>query len=476
MARPGAIRSGGGISSLWKSDIWPTLALGSPIAGAQLAQMAINTTDVVMVGWLGAEPLAAMVLAFNLYIVIWLFGMGVLQAVIPLGAKARGERNPRELRRAVRMGLWVVAFYSVPALFVLWHTQAILLALGQEAEVARLAGLYMQVLMFALPPSLATMAIRNFITVMEKAQVVLWATVSAALVNALFDYVLIFGHFGAPKLGIVGAGVASVATALSTTVLLVVYCLRERKLRRYAIFGRIWRTDWPYFFEILKLGWPIGLTILFEVGLFAGSTIPMGWLGTVPLAAHGIALQIASITFMVPLGIGQAGMIRVGLAAGHKDTAAVGRAGWSATAVALAFMGLMAVVMWTFPHELVSLFLDGAKAQSGEVIAIGASFLAVAALFQLFDAAQVVGSSVLRGLSDTRVPMVIAAAGYWGVGGGLAFLLAFPLGLDGLGIWWGLAMGLAFVAVAALYRFHRRDRYGLVAGAAPVTALSGAAG
>ena len=138
MARPGEIRSGGGLSSLWKSDILPTLALGSPIAGAQLAQMAINTTDVVMVGWLGAQALAAMVLAFNLYILIWLFGMGVLQAVIPLAAKARGERNPRELRRAVRMGFWVVALYSIPALLVLWHTEAILLALGQEAEVARL--------------------------------------------------------------------------------------------------------------------------------------------------------------------------------------------------------------------------------------------------------------------------------------------------------------------------------------------------
>lgn len=448
--------------ALWVSDIRPTLALGLPIAGAQLAQMAINTTDVVMVGWLGATELAAMVLAFNFYILPWLFGMGVLQAVVPLAAKARGQGQPRELRRAVRMGFWIVALYALPVWVLLWHTQSILLALGQDAEVSRLAGEYIQVMMFALLPSLMTMAIRNFVTVMEKTQVVLWATISGALVNAALNYVLIFGHFGAPKLGLIGAATASLATSIVTFTLLVLYVVRQKKLRRYSIFGRIWRADWPAFYGIVKLGWPIGLTLLFEVGLFSGSSVLMGWFGTIPLAAHGIALQISSITFMVPLGIGQAGMIRVGIAAGENNDAAVGRAGWTALAIALAFMGGMAILMWSAPRTLISLFLDTANPQSAELLAIGASFLVIAAIFQLFDGAQVVAASLLRGLSDTKIPMMIAVVGYWLVGTTLSYALGFLFGFGGLGIWWGLAAGLAFVAVLAVARFAARERFGLV--------------
>ncbi len=449
--------------ALWTSDIRPTLALGLPIAGAQLAQMAINTTDVVMVGWLGPTELAAMVLAFNLYILLWLFCMGVLQAVVPMAAKARGQRQPRELRRAVRMGFWVVAFYSLLVLGLLWHTQEILLAFGQDAEVSRLAGGYMRVMMFSLPPSLMTMAIRNFVTVMGKTQVVLWATVAGAVVNAILDYVLIFGHFGAPELGMIGAGIASLGTSAVTFALLVFYVTSQKTLRRYSIFGRIWRLDWPALFAIVRLGWPIGLTLLFEVGLFSGSSLMMGWLGTIPLAAHGIALQIASITFMVPLGIGQAGMIRVGIAAGENNNAAVGRAGWVALAIALTFMGGTAILMWSAPHALISLFLDTANPQSAEVLAIGASFLGIAAIFQLFDGAQVVGGSLLRGLSDTKIPMIIAVIGYWLVGAMLSYVLGFVFGFGGIGIWWGLAAGLAFVAILAMARFAERKRYGLVA-------------
>lgn len=451
-----------GAFAIWRSDIRPTLALGLPIAGAQLAQMAINTTDVVMVGWLGAAELAAMVLAFNLYILFWLFGMGVIQAVIPLAARARGERKPRELRRAVRMGFWVVALYTLPVMALLWHTETILLALGQKPELASLASSYMRVMMFSFGPSLMTMAIRNFVTVLERAQVVLWATVAGALLNAVLDYLLIFGHFGAPRLGMFGAGIASVATSLATLAILAVYVTGQSKLRRYNVFGRLWRADWPAFVEILKLGWPIGVTLVFEVALFSSSSMMMGWIGTVDLAAHGIALQIASITFMVPLGIGQAGMIRVGLAAGQKDNAAVGRAGWASFAIALSFMGSAALVMWSAPEALVSLFLDPANPQSAQVLAIGSTFLFVAALFQIFDGAQVVGGSVLRGLSDTRVPMIIAIAGYWLVGATLSYGLAFHAGLGGIGIWCGLAAGLAFVALASLYRFALRERFGLV--------------
>jgi len=449
-------------AAAWRAEVAQSLRLGVPIAGAQVAQIAINTTDVLMIGWLGAVELAAAVLAFNFYILVWLFGVGVLQAVIPLAARARGERRPRDLRRAVRMGFWFVALYMIPTWGLLWFTEAILLALGQEAEVARLAGGYARVLMFAALPSLLIMALRNFITVLEKAQVVLWATVAGVVLNVIVNYLLIFGNFGFPRLELIGAGIASVVTSTFTLLLLVIYVLRQRQLRRYAVFGRIWRSDWPKFFEILRLGWPIAVTLLTEVALFSGSAVMMGWVGTVPLAAHGIATQLASITFMVPLGLGQAGMIRVGLAAGRGDRAGVGRAGWTALSLSLAFMGACAVVFWVSPEPLVRLFLDLDNPEADEVLAIGVTFLFVAALFQIFDGAQVVGASLLRGLADTKVPMIASVFGYWGVGMGAAYALTFPIGLGGIGIWWGLALGLASVSVILIWRFARRERLGLL--------------
>ncbi|PTW59631.1 MATE family multidrug resistance protein [Breoghania corrubedonensis] len=449
-------------AAVWIREIRATLVLGLPIAGAQLAQMAINTTDVLMIGHLGTEPLAASVLAFNLYILIWLFGSGLIQAVMPIAARARGEKRMRDVRRSVRMGLWVVIAYSVPAMVLMWQTEAILLWLGQKPEIAHTAGLYMHYLQWALPPSLATMGIRNFVSVMEMTQVLLWTTLAGAAVNAFFDYVLIFGAFGAPRLELAGAGIASTATATATFALILAYTLRHRRLRRFAILGRFWRSDWSVFFQIVKLGWPIGLMILAEVGLFAGSAAMMGWIGTVPLAAHGIALQCSSITFMVPLGFGVAGTIRIGLAHGRGDHDGIARAGWTTLALSVGFMLCAAIVFWTIPEVLIGAFTNDDNPDTPAVIAAGVSFLAVAAVFQIFDGAQVAAGNILRGLSDTRVPMLIAVAGYWGCGMSLAYMLAFWAGWGGVGLWWGLASGLAFVSVAAIWRFAWRERLGLV--------------
>ncbi|ADZ69312.1 MATE family efflux transporter [Polymorphum gilvum] len=452
----------GAAIGLWRSDIKPTLTLGLPLVGAQLAQMAINTTDVVMIGWLGAEELAAAVLAFNLFILFWFFGMGVTQAVIPLAARAVGQKTPRDLRRVVRMGLWVVALYCLPVWVTLSFTEQILVLLGQDPEISRLAGGYMLVMQWTLLPSLAIMALRAFLTVMECTQILLWTTLGGAVVNAGLDYVLIFGLLGAPRLELVGAAIASVFTASMNFVLLVVYVTRHRRLRRYTIFGRLWRSDWPVFFQIVRFGWPIGTVIVAEGVLFSGSAVMMGWIGTLPLAAHGIALQIASIVFMVPVGLSQAGMARVGLAMGRGDLAGIGRAGWTALGLTLGFMGCAAVTFWTVPDVLVSLFLDFDNPQAADVLAIAVSFLSVAALFQLFDGAQISGGSMLRGLGDTVVPLVFALLGYWVIGVGLSYGLAFGVGLGGIGIWWGLAGGLAATASMAIWRFANRERLGLV--------------
>ncbi|KZM50623.1 MATE family efflux transporter [Labrenzia sp. OB1] len=448
--------------SLWRSDILPTLALGLPLAGAQLAQMAINTTDVLMIGRLGAEELAASVLAFNLYMLTWFFGMGVLQAVIPLAARARGQRKPRDLRRAVRMGFWVSVLFCIPVWSVLFFTETILLVLGQEPDLAATAGLYMRYLQWTMLPALLIMAVRGFLTVMERTQVVLWATIAGAVVNAILDYLLIFGEFGFPRLELVGAGIASVFSASTTCLFLILYAIWHPKLRRYHILGRIWRSDWPVFFQIVRLGTPIALTIIAEGALFTASSIMIGWLGTLPLAGHGIALQIASLTFMVPVGFSVAAMTRVSLAAGRGDHVAVGRAGWTALGVTMICMGSFAVLFWSLPETLVGFYLDLEDPQASEVMAYGASFLVVAAIFQLADGGQIIGVNNLRGLGDTTIPLFYALFGYWVVGISLSLGLGFAAGWGGVGVWSGLAGGLASVALLANLRFARRRKLGLV--------------
>ncbi len=448
--------------SLWRSDIRPTLELGLPLAGAQIAQMAINTTDVLMIGRLGAEELAASVLAFNFYTLTWFFGMGVLQAVIPLAARARGARRPRELRRVVRMGFWVCVLYCLPVWVLLSFTESILLGLKQDPVLADLAGGYMTTLQWTLLPGLLIMAVRGFLTVMERTQVVLLATLAGVGVNAVVDYLLIFGAFGFPRLELVGAGIASVISASATALFLLIYAIRHPRLKHYHILGRIWRSDWSVFSRILGMGIPIGMTIIAEGALFAASAVMIGWIGTLELAGHGIALQISALTFMVPVGLSVAAMTRVGLAAGRGDAAAVGRAGWTALCITLAIMSCFAVVFWTIPETLVGLYLDLDDAQASTVLAFGASFLVVSALFQLVDGAQIIGVNNLRGLGDTKVPLLYALFGYWVVGLSLSLGLGFGAGWGGVGVWFGLAGGLAVVAILANRRFANREVLGLV--------------
>ncbi len=446
----------------WLGHVRATLALGLPLIGAQLAQMAINVTDTVMVGRLGAPELAAAVLATQTFFLVWMFGTGFALAIMPLAASAAGQGFRQGVRRSVRMGLWVLAAYGALVMLPLWHTEGILLLLGQDPEVAAVAGRFMRVLQWSMFASLFIMGLRSYLSVLGRAHVVLWATVLGAVLNALFCYALIFGHFGMPALGVVGAAFASVGTSLFIALLLFAYTLWAPGLRAYEMYSRIWRPDWPAFREVLRLGWPISTTIIAEVGLFTASSIMMGWLGTLELAAHGITLQLASIAFMIPLGLSNAVTVRVGLAHGQRDWAALGRAAKAGLGVAAVVALLSALLFWMLPETLIGLYLDREDPNAGEVLRLGVPLLAVAAAFQMVDALQVVGSAALRGLKDTRVPMVIALFSYWLVGMPSAWLLAFVAGWGGVGIWCGLALGLLSAAVLLNWRFLRRDRLGLL--------------
>ena len=243
--------------------------------------------------------------------------------------------------------------------------------------------------------------------------------------NALAAYGLIFGTFGLPALGLQGAGIATALTNLLMFLGLLAYVLHDRQFRRYQILGRFWRPDWARLREIFRLGLPIGVTLIMEVGLFASAGFMMGWIGTAELAAHQIALQCAAVTFMVPLGLGQAATVRVGLAAGAGDPAGVRRAGSAALVIGGLFMAAMAILMWTWPAAIIGLFIDAGNPANATVLQTAVTFLGIAALFQIFDGGQVIGAGALRGLKDTRWPMVFAAIAYWLVGMTMAYGLGF---------------------------------------------------
>jgi MATE family multidrug resistance protein len=289
---------------------------------------------------------------------------------------------------------------------------------------------------------------------------VLWLSLAGIAVNAILSWSLIFGHFGLPRLGLVGGGLGSTLTWLVLCGALIAVTSTDRRFRRFRLFGHWWRFDAQRTLAMVRLGGPIGLTMALEMGVFALAAYFMGWIGAPAVAAHAVALQLAALTFMVPLGLGQAATVRVGLALGRRDQAGITRAGWTAWVIGVGFMGVMAFVMWSVPRELITLFLKDVPANA-VVIALAVSFLRVAAAFQLVDGAQVIGAGMLRGLHDTRWPLLFALVGYWVVGLGIGAWLAFARDWKGVGIWVGLASGLAAVAALMLARWILRDRLGL---------------
>ncbi|HEY8596478.1 MAG TPA: MATE family efflux transporter [Devosiaceae bacterium] len=448
------------VRQLWITEFTQTLGLAWPLVIAQLAQMALVTTDVIMMGWLGPDELAAGTLASSFLTSLLLFGVGLLSAVVPMVAQAIGARDFRSVRRSTRQGFWVALAASALLIPIILQVRPVLTLLGQDPALVTLAETYIHAAVWLFIPALLIIVLRSFLSAHGNTSVILWVTVIGVFVNAFGDYALMFGNFGFPRLELTGAGISTVVVNTVMFALLLAYVLRHRRYRRYVILGRFWRPDWHRFREILRVGLPIGLMLLAEVGLFAVSSILMGWLGTAELAAHAVALQCASIAFMVPLGLSQAATVRAGIAFGRRLTADIGRAGVAALVLGSAFMSSTALLFVFAPLPLIHFYLDPANPANAAVISLAAAYLAVAGLFQLVDGAQVVLAGTLRGMSDTRVPMYVAICGYWLVGLPVALLLGFPLGMRGTGVWLGLASGLAFVALVLGARFARLLRSG----------------
>jgi len=446
----------------WRTDLRATLALAWPLILANLTQQAIQATDVLLMGRLGATQLAAATLALNLTFTFNLLMLGLVTSSSPMMATALGQRfnAVRDVRRTFRAGLWLLAFMLPPYWLVLWHVGDFMRAFGEPAELASQGQTFLRAYMWCTAPWLIFQLLRNFVSALERPRIILWLSLGGIALNALLSWSLIFGHFGMPSLGLVGGGLGSTLTWIVLCGALGAVVLIERRFRRFHLFGRFWRFDRERTGAMVRLGWPIGVTMALEMGVFALAAYFMGWIGAPAVAAHAVALQIAALTFMVPLGLGQAATVRVGLAVGRRDAPAITRAGWTAWVMGVGFMGTMALVMWSIPRSLITLFLKDDPANA-ETIALAVSFLNVAAAFQLVDGAQVIGAGMLRGLHDTRWPLLFALVGYWVVGLGIGIWLAFGRDWRGVGIWVGLASGLAAVASLMLARWLLRDRLGL---------------
>ena len=441
-----------------RTEIRQTLKLAGPMILAQLAQMSMTFVDTIMVGWLGTRELAGVALGSAVFFPVVVVGLGILMGVGPMVAQGYGGGDRKAIRGAVRQGLWLGTLLAGAASLAAWHGSWFLRWTGQEEETIVLAEGYLRAIAWGVAPHLWFGVLRCFFEGISRPRVVLIITVAGLLVNVGGNYVLMYGKLGFPALGLVGCGWASTLVYWTMFLAMVFVILKSDEVRPFRLLSRLSRPDWRHFSEVLRIGWPIGTMLGFEVGLFSATAFLIGLFGKTELAAHQIALQCAGYTYMVPLGVSLAVSVRVGQAIGRKDLEGARRAGHVGMGLGPSFMVLAALCFWLLPRPIVSLFLDINSAANSEVVLHAVGFLGVAAIFQVFDGLQATAAGALRGLKDTRTPMIVALVAYWIVGLSSGYLLAFQFGWKGTGLWWGLVLGLSTAGLLLSWRFNRRVR------------------
>lgn len=447
----------------WRDEILATYRLAWPLALANLLQMLVHAVDVIFVARLGEVELAASALGISVFgLLMWAFSglTGIVAALIAeeLGRKAHAVR---EVRRSVRMGLWLAVFSGTIGMTICWFGEEIMLATGQTAHLSERAGSFLRIVMWAMIPMILASVLRNFVSALGRPIFATAITGIALFASILGNYAFVFGNLGAPALGLEGSALASVLTALVQLSSYVIAILWDRRLRRYRIFGNWWRPEWERLRDLIRLGTPVMIIIIAEAGLFSGAAFLMGRIGASELAGHTVALQIAALAFQIPFGVGQAATIRVGYHYGAGNREAIGRAGWVGIAMGGSFMCLTAALMILAPVLLLRIYVDPTLAANAAMVGFAIRYMKVAAAFQLFDGIQAVAAGALRGLQDTRIPMLIAIFSYWVPGYGVAIWLGFYTPWEGTGVWIGLAIGLVFAAVLLTWRWVRRERLGL---------------
>jgi MATE family multidrug resistance protein len=440
--------------TIWRVELIETIKLALPIALTQLGQVAMMTSDLALLGRLGDHVVAASALAHTILFAAFVVGMGIVSAVSPLASQAFGARQPRMVRRALRVGLWAATALGAPLSVSQFYGEDMLRALGQTPEAAALAASYLKGLAWCLVPAWWFIALRGFMQSVNRPEPGLWITLAAIPINTVLAYALIYGAFGMPRLEMFGAGLATTIVNIGMCLAGVWVCYACRPFRKYRILGRFWVPDWPLFRQLFVVGAPISGTMLLEYGVFAAAALLMGWLGTVELAAHQVALTTASIVFMVPFGLSMAATVRVGHAVGRREIDAIRRAGMIAVALGAGFMAAMTLLIVTTREFIPLFFLGFGTGSADPTLRLAALLLAVGSTFFIADGVQTVAAGALRGLNDTRSPLLFAAICFWAVGFTACCLLGFTLRYGAVGIWIGLSIGLTIYAVLLIWRFH----------------------
>ncbi len=439
----------------WRRHAGDTARLATPLAIAQLSQMAMSVTDTMLLGSLGPDVLAAGGLGATLFFVVVTLLQGMLTSISVSVAHARGAQADHQVPRIYWTGWALSLLLALPAYTLLSFGGSILQLFNEPAVLAHNVDAYLKVLRWAVPGSLISVGLmRAFLPAIGAAKRLLWVSLIGIGVNAILNYSLIHGTFGLPRLGLLGSATATAITIWLMAIALVALLHGRPRFQHFVT------ASWPrlpLMVELFSIGWPVAITYGVEAMLFLATGLAVGVLGAAPLAAHQIALNIASVSFMVPFAIGQAANVRVSYWIGAGVPSAARHAGFVAIGLGAASMVLSGAVLIIVPNVIVGLYLELNDPANATTITLAASLLSIAAAFQIVDGIQTVGSGCLRGLKDTRIPMLAATFGYWVIGFPTGYWLAFHAGLGASGLWWGLAAGLTSVALLMTWRFHLKS-------------------
>lgn len=442
------------LSDHYKEHYKRNFFLAYPIMLSQLGQVLVGVADSLMVGRLGAEHLAAASLANVIFYVIMVFGLGVSYAITPLVAAADGAQDQSRITAIFSNGLVVNTILGMILAFGVVLCTPVLYHLDQPAEVVTLAIPYLRIITVSLIPYMVFQSFRQFAEGLGNTRQAMYITLSGNVVNILLNYLLIYGKWGFPELGLNGAGWATLVSRIFMAILMGLFVYHASRFKPFRRAFSFFHISGSMIRRILKVGVPAGLQFVFEVSAFGFAAIMMGWLGTQTLAAHQIAINLASISYMMATGIASAATIRVGNQLGRRDMSNLRSAGNTSFVMVVLFMGFAALLFIGLRNFFPTLYINDVK-----VIEIASQLLVVAAIFQISDGLQVVGMGALRGIEDVKVPTVIAVIAYWVVGLPVGYLLGFRYGLGATGIWYGLLIGLSLAAVLLVYRFqHKTNR------------------
>ena len=447
------------VHSSIRTEIKKFLQLAIPLASAQVAQSLTGFFDTIMMGRLGAETLAAGGLASLTFLALLNIAGGVVMGVSPLIAEAYGAGNKTRIEKLARQGFWLVLLLTIPIIFAIAYLDSIMLQLGQAETTVTLANTYLDIILWGFFPALGFAMLRGIVSGLSHARPVMFIVIIGTIFNIIGNYVLGFGKLGFPRLELAGLALASVLALWGMFLGLLIYILKYPQLRTYRIIQELHQLKPGILADLVRIGLPIGIFSALEIGLFTIVTYLMGALGTEMLAAHQIVFQTIVVIFMIPLGMSYATTVRVGQWLGQQNLEGIKRAGYLSIAMGFMFAILVTIAMLLFPQAIVSFYLDINDPANSQVITLALPMLTIATVAQIPDVIQKITYGALQGIQDTRIPMMLSIPAFWGIGLTSGYILGFPLGWGGTGLWLGHSLGMAIAAILFLIRFHHQITY-----------------